>query len=196
MRRDADRRRPTRVFSYPMFRDLEARAGAVRGTGRAPHLRREPVRPARHAARTLGCTFREAISPCSAFSRRSADCSARKTIAVDRQADAVVLSHALLAEAQFAADTAVLGRTLIVNRCCADDRRRGATQVQRHDCGHAGSVFVPITFQLSAMRRPRYPESRQSRRSLASISSRASSRASRARRLARRHRTRCSIEDS
>ena len=126
------------TFSYPMFRDLERAGAPYVGSRREPHdpSERSAARAARR--RAAACSSRAGTSRRSASGPSSAACSAQPDVA-DGPAATVVLSYDYWRTA-YGADPACVGQTLVVERPSADDRRRRAAWLRRHDARRRGPM--------------------------------------------------------
>jgi predicted permease len=133
------------VFSYPMFRDLErSQEPFVRIA--AHRIFDASLSTGEQAHRDTGIYVSGSYFPLLGLQPALGRLLGPQDDAVDGQADAVVLSHAYW-QSQFAGDSTVLGRTLIVNGTPLSIVGVAPRGFHGTTVGTRASVFVPITFR-------------------------------------------------
>ena len=134
------------VFSYPLFRDLERAQEPFAGIA-AHRIFDASLSIGEEARLDTGMFVSGSYFPLLGLQPALGRLLGPQDDAVDGQADSVVLSHAYW-RSQFAGDTAVLGRSLIVNGAPLTIVGVAPPGFQGTTVGTRASVFVPITFRL------------------------------------------------
>ena len=134
------------VFSYPLFRDLERAQEPFAGIA-AHRIFDASLSIGEEARLDTGMFVSGSYFPLLGLQPALGRLLGPQDDAVDGQADSVVLSHAYWRR-QFAGDTAVLGRSLIVNGAPLTIVGVAPPGFQGTTVGTRASVFVPITFRL------------------------------------------------